>query len=299
MTNEEVEKKMAEDFLLRDLSERTQKAYRRVAEALLSHSGKSNYGDLGQDDLRAFLLDLRREGEVAATTSNQYNSGCKFLLRTVLCKNIDSSQVPNAKIARKERRPLTISQLEALFGWFEDVTVFAFFLTLYGTGLRVSELCGVRTDDIITDEKTGLHRLRVMAGKGGKSRTVDLPEACYRALRLHWKKKRPENQYHLMFPDRKHCQAKANQYTKYFADARNNSIIPGDLSSHCLRHSFATHYMQSGGDILRLKMLLGHGSLASTEIYISLAALYSNDNSSSPEEVCDRLLRRFLERLNG
>jgi integrase/recombinase XerD len=301
MTNEQVLAKADEDFALRNLSERTRESYLYDIGQFLAYSGKENYSDLDQDDLRSYLLHLRcGGGSVALSTSNQYNSACKFLLQTVLGQTLDSRQVPNAKARHKQQRPFLVSELVFFFSLITDIRDFAFFLTLYGCGLRTSELRRLRCPDISTDRVTGRHYLEVRCGKGGKGRRVDLPPACYDALRRYWRAYRPENPGNWMFPAKDPKDAVGPCFfTTRFNDIREHDTCFADLHQHSLRHTFSTNMMQHcPNGILRLKMLLGHASLASTEIYIGLAELYGEDNRKSPSEICGMLYDAYLER-NG
>lgn len=297
MTNDEVLMKMDEDIRLRNLSERTRDSYHNSAERFLEFTGKSSYYDLDQDDLRSFLLHLRSEGSaLALTTTNQYNSGCKFLLKAVLQKQVDDSQVPNARTHHKPRRPFSVQELILFFSMIHDVGDLAFFLTLYGTGARSFEVRSMKTTDVITDG--GMHYIHIAHGKGDKERTVDLPESCYRALRMYWKMKRPENPDGWMFPASNRKDVAGPQYiTTRFNNIRAQDTRLCDLSQHSFRHAFATHFLQhSPGDILRLKFLLGHSSLASTEIYVDLAMLCSRGNSMSPSGICTMLLETWCRK---
>lgn len=121
MTNEQVLEKMEEDFILRNLSARTRQSYRYDINQFFKFTKKQLLYDINQNDLRSYLLCLRGNDKIVTlTTSNQYNSACKFLLQTVLGMSIDFRQVPNARAKHKLQRPFLISELEKFFSNITD-----------------------------------------------------------------------------------------------------------------------------------------------------------------------------------
>lgn len=297
MTNDEVMQKMEEDFILRNLSERTRNSYRYVISRFHEFTGEPNLEDLNESDLRRFLLHLRgEEGLVALTTSNQYNSACKFLLRVVLCQDINPTQVPNARTHHKMVRPLSIDELELFFSLIENPRDFAFFLTLYGTGLRTNELRTLKYSQIVNNGD-GNRYIRVINGKGDKERVVNIPDACYLALRLFWKLYQPDNPNEWMFPAEDRLSAeKPNFYTNRFTKIRDKDIRLAEFHQHCLRHTYAVHSLQyDSSDFVGLMGRLGHKSPASTIIYLQRAQL-DKKLRESPAEICGRLFSAFCKR---
>lgn len=170
-----------------------------------------------------------------------------------------------------------VEQLQQFFAHLNEIRAFAFFLTLYGTGMRTFELAKLKFTDIETDKASGPRFLRIPQGKRNKKRRVILPDACYQALRRYWRQYRPETPENWMFPARK------------TTGCLKHSRLASGFHPHSVRHSFSTHYIQNDSNsILRLKHLLGHASLASTEIYIS-TSMIDTTNSMSPSEICDLL----------
>lgn len=292
MTNDEVLAKLEIDFMLRNLSPRTQEVYLEIIEYFRLFAGKELYSDLNQDDLRSYQIHLHSSG-LEKTTINQYSSACRFLLRNCLSQNIDYSQVPNAKIDKPDVRPFLVSQLLLFFSLIQDISQFAFFLVLYGTGARGCEIRRLRIEDIVSSGKDGVYYLRIEKTKGHKSRTVQVPEACVKALRLYWKVKKPGRGY--LFPASNNDGFVSDGYFRHRFERilAKDSRLAG-LTQHGLRHSYATHYLQHDRNgILDLKYQLGHSSLRSTEIYVETAAIYHADNDMSPEEICNMLYERF------
>jgi len=298
MTNEQVLQKMQEDFLLRGSSEKTKATYLLALKRFSEFAGKeARLAELNEEDLRAFLLHLHKEGKLQGTSINTYNAGCKFFLEVVLNIPINRKQVPNIRAHHKLPVHFRVEQLELFFAQANDIRVFAFYLTLYGTGMRIFELRKLKYTDIETDASTGMRFLRIPQGKRNKERRVILPEACYQALRLYWPKYRPETPDFWMFPaKRKQGCLKCNVTTNDFKTCLKHSRLSSEFHPHSLRHSFSCRHIQNDpNSILKLKHLLGHASLASTEIYLDISMI-DTTNKLNPSEICDLLFNQYKAR---
>lgn len=297
MTNEQVLQKMEEDFLLRGSSEKTRQTYRTALARFSSFAGKDRYSDLEEKDLRRFLLHLHQEGKLQGTSINTYNAGCKFFLEVVLSLAINYKQVPNVRARHRLPVYFRVEQLQQFFAHLNEIRAFAFLLTLYGTGMRTSELTRLKVTDIETDRSSGMRFLRIPQGKRNKERRVILPDACYQALRHYWRQYRPETPENWMFPARKTTGClKSNVFTHEFKTCLKHSRLSEEFHPHSLRHSFSCHYIQNDpNSILRLKHLLGHASLASTEVYIDVSRV-DTTNNLHPSEICDLLWNHYKAR---
>lgn len=131
-------------------------------------------------------------------------------------------------------------------------------LLLYGGGLRVSEACHLKWNDLVTDS----HSIRVM-GKGQRERLVALPELCWTAL-LNTERKGP----YVLRGDEPLSSRQAYTWVRQ-AGVHAGLLRP--LNPHALRHSYATHMLTSGADLRVLQELLGHKSLAATQKYTHLS----------------------------
>jgi integrase len=143
----------------------------------------------------------------------------------------------------------------------------AFFATGYAAGLRRMEVAHLRVEHI--DAKTGL--LRVVEGKGGKSREVMLDPTLLAALRRHWRQHGLPGPW--LFPARglrggwQDDPVNLGQASKAFAEAVKAAKIGRRITLHGLRHAFATHLLEDGVDLYTLQMLLGHDRIETTTRY--------------------------------
>jgi site-specific recombinase XerD len=138
--------------------------------------------------------------------------------------------------------------------------------TAYGAGLRVSEVCRLKVEDI--DSKRMLIHVRL--GKGGKDRYVMLSECLLVALRKYWVKVRPADPW--LFSGRKlgkHLTPGAvEQAVKKAVKAAK---LKKRITPHTMRHSFATHLLEMGNDIRFIQVLLGHASIRTTARYTQVS----------------------------
>jgi site-specific recombinase XerD len=141
--------------------------------------------------------------------------------------------------------------------------------TLYSTGMRRAELCQLKVEDIDS------HRMviHIRQGKGGKDRDVPLSANLLETLRAYWRWMRPQM---YLFPGTvNNWRADKPITTKNVwaacVEAARRAGITKRVSPHLLRHSFATHLMENGADLLTVQALLGHADLKHTAIYLHLS----------------------------
>lgn len=311
MSNEEILEKFKDDCLLRDLSERTIDSYYRVLNMFAEFIGVTEYASLDEASLREWLLHLRKHTKLSNATINQYNSACKFILKTVLGQVIDDRQVPNSKLKRKPQPAMTVDEIREFFSHFNDITSFTYFLLLYSTGIRRSEALEITPMDIIGGNKEGENGwLIIRNGKGGHARNVELPYDTYVQLRKYYEIKRKSEAIIIMrekgkegirtmplFPASINGVKAPTFFTKAFNTVREGNTKYEDYHPHTLRHSFAVHMLQKDiNNILRVQANLGHKSLATTEIYLRNAKLYGVKNAMSPAQLAKELCVAFSAR---
>ncbi len=259
----------------RRLSAHTVAAYRSDLKSFAEYCEVAYHiegaGAVSREVIKSWLASLV-ERDLAATSIRRKLSALKayFLFRQVRGMQADnpSLRIPTPKIGRRLPATVPREDLRRLFSAFPDPQTCAdpevlqdhlMLALLYQAGLRRAELMGLRTVDIDLDRRRVLVR-----GKGGKERLVPigsgLAELLERALHL-----RPDA--HLLF-----VTAKGNPvYPKYVYNRvvryLSGATAEKKKSPHVLRHSFATHLTEGGADLNAVKELLGHSSLAATQLY--------------------------------
>ena len=297
----------------------TEKAYLYWVRFFVRWSGRSegmrHPRDMGVREVEAFLTMLATERRVSASTHNQALSALLFLYREVLAIDLPWLDDIN-RPAQKRRIPsvLTKEEVAALFQFLEpDMRLLA--QLLYGTGMRLMEGLRLRVKDVDFDR----HVLIVREAKGNKDRVVMLPRTLVQTLRnqlLHarsvWEQDRQaqrsgvqtpyalEHKYpqvgstwgwFWLFPSptfsvdpysgverRHHLFEERLQRAVKKAVAQAGICKP--VSVHTLRHSFATHLLQSGTEIRTVQELLGHSDVSTTMIYTHVLKVAAGGTAS-------------------
>lgn len=259
--------KMIEDMQLRGLAERTQQSYVAAVRGLAEYYGQSP-AQLSEGELRQYLLYLKNEKKAAASTCNQVLCALKFLYRHTLGQ--EWPILAFVKPEREKKLPVVLSRAEVkqVLGQVRQTHYRVCLATIYSCGLRLKEGVGLQVKDI----DSGRMGLTVRRGKGKKDRQVPLPERTLAQLRGYWQRHRNPV---WLFPRRQEGFAAvgpmdSSSVQKAFRAARQASGIVKAASVHTLRHSYATHLLEAGVDIRLIQRYLGHGSLATTYIYIHL-----------------------------
>jgi site-specific recombinase XerD len=257
---------MLVDLQLSGAKPSTQRAYLREAENLAKYFHKSPE-QLGEDDLKTYLLYLMKERHLSEGTFRFYVAGLKFLYRTTLKRQwaVEKIRYPRAK--RKLPVVLDLSEVQSLFAVTKNLKHKAILMMTYSSGLRVSETARLKLTDI--DSKRMM--VRITQGKGGKDRYSILSQTTLEQLRQYWRKYRPTK---WLFEGAK----KDNPITTHsiqllFYAARKRAGITKPASIHSLRHSFATHLIEAGTSLHHVQMLLGHRSPTTTTVYLHVSRL--------------------------
>jgi len=262
-TNEEILALMNEDMMLRNFSEVTKRDYIGRSFAFLQSTNK-NAEDINERDIREYLIHLIKEKGLKEATVNTYNASLRFLFDVTLNRSLNCKQIPRMKQSRSLPEILTHDELQRIFENASSLRDKTMFMTMYGSGLRISELCNLKVSNI--DSKS--MRLFVDCSKGGRDRYTILSQANLEQLREYYKAYRPNHPDNWLFISRQKNQVSISAVQRAFRSAVNRSNINKSVTVHTLRASFATHMLESGADIYLIKQLLGHTHIQSTTFYL-------------------------------
>lgn len=291
MTLFQAKAKLVDDMKLRNFSENTIKSYSRKCLQFLDFSKVKDTSRLTEKEFRAYLLHLGTR-ELQASSINIHNSAVRFFYEVTLEKDINYKRVPHMKEPVTRPEIMTVGELASFFTEIAKPKRFAFFLNLYGSGLRISEMLALRTRDIDGERML----IRVRSGKGRKERYAPLTKAGYEALRYYWKLYRPVNANDYVFPDTTRTRPLSlGTFEAPFKKIAKEAGVCKNPTPHTLRHQFATHMLQSGTDLMTVKEMLGHSSLSSTTVYLHLS-LVDKSNTKSPEELTGEFWAEYCER---
>ena len=247
-----------EEMRLRGYARRTRKAYLGHLRRLLAEVPMD--GD-PVDELRGHVLRRLREGGVSRAYHSQLISALRLFCTTVLGRRVE--ELPLERPRRERRLPTVLSRQEArrLLDALDNPKHVAILAVAYSSGLRVSEVVRLRHQDL--DRERGLVLIR--GGKGRKDRTTLLSTTAL-ALLDAYLLQAPQGEW--LFPGARGGRPLSTRSVqKVVAAARRRAGIVKPVTPHVLRHSFATHLLESGTDLRVIQELLGHATVRTTEIY--------------------------------
>lgn len=280
----------------------TEKLYVHWAKRFILFHGKRHPAEMGAAEVEAFLTHLAVQANVSASTQNQALSALLFLYKEVLMIELPwLDDVVRAK--RPQRLPVVLSRSEVREVLLRMKGLYALMATLlYGTGMRLMECVRLRVKDVDFER----NEIIVRNGKGAKDRVTMLPESVKDGLKAHLLQRRAlfeddkgKSKAAVFLPDalaRKYPNAATNWAWQYIFPSGSYSIDPRSgeerrhhidekllqramkkavqaagitklATPHTLRHSFATHLLESGYDIRTVQALLGHANVSTTMIY--------------------------------
>jgi integrase/recombinase XerD len=253
-----------EDLQLRNYALKTQQAYVECVAQFARYFNKSPER-LGPDDIRTYQLYLVHEKKASWSRFNQTVCALRFLYGKTLGKNWAITHIP---FPRKERKlPVVLSAAEVVqfFAALRSVKYRTLLMTAYATGLRLSEVLHLQVSDIDSQRRV----IRVHLGKGHKDREVMLSPKLLELLRQYWRQYRPPS---WLFPSPGGQRPLSpSTVQRVCLEARRDSGLGKKVSSHSLRHSFATHLLEAGVDLRTIQLLLGHRSLSTTARYLHVS----------------------------
>jgi site-specific recombinase XerD len=240
---------MIEDMTVRKLSPATQRSYVHTVAKFGRFFGRSPE-KLGLEEVRAFQVHLVAGG-VSWPALNQTVCALRFLYGVTLKQADLPERIPYARTARKLPVVLSADEVVTFLEAVPGLKARAALTTAYAAGLRASEAAGIKVADIDSRRMV----IRLEQGKGGRDRYVMLSPQLLGILRSYWKLARPA---HWLFPGRDSEHPIGP--TVLHAACRSACAAAGlskRVTVHTLRHSFATHLLESGTDIRIIQALLG------------------------------------------
>jgi site-specific recombinase XerD len=255
---------MIEDMTVRNLSPATQRSYLHAVTKFSRHFGRSP-DRLGLEEVRAYQVHLASTG-ISWPSLNQIVCALRFFYGVTLGCGEIPERIPYAREPRKLPQVLSADEVVRFLEAVPSLKTRVALTTAYAAGLRASEAVGLKVSDIDSSRMV----IRVEHGKGGKDRYVMLSAQLLSILRSYWRLARPES---WLFPGRD--ESKPIDVQVLHAACRSAGAAAGlakRVTVHTLRHSFATHLLESGTDIRIIQVLLGHSNLSSTALYTRVSS---------------------------
>lgn len=249
------------EMKIRNYSPKTIKAYLGVLRAFIRYFHPRHPRDLDTPDVHNYLYHLVQSELVSTSTIDQTISALKFLYNVLYKRKWNYDDLPRPK--KESRLPVVLSkeEIQRLLYATLNTKHRLMLECMYGSGLRISEVCRLRVQDLDLEQLT----LLIRGGKGRKDRITILSPKTAHSLRS-WTKNKAGIDF--VFPSEQGGHLSERSLQKVF----HRSLITSGLQKsnatpHSLRHSFATHLLESGVDIRYIQQLLGHARLETTCIY--------------------------------
>lgn len=258
----------------RNFSRHTVGAYRRDLEKFFRFLGRNRYrlAGLNQEKITGFIMYLKERKQASASIVRSLSvlrGFYRFLAGEGILKGEALSEVDAPRLERNLPEVLNQAEVPALLDVPEksrnSLRDRAILELLYGAGLRVSELVGILDRDVDLPQRC----IRVK-GKGSRERIAFIGEKAGAALLAYrqWKQTRPQlEKSPYLFPGRSGKPLTRKTVWQIVKKQAARARLSSRIKPHTLRHSFATHLLESGLDLRVVQELLGHRSLATTEIY--------------------------------
>jgi site-specific recombinase XerD len=256
-------RRMKSQMELRGLSPRTIEVYLQQVSRFVQYVGHAPER-IDAEEIRGYLHHLLTQRRVSQATMSQAYSALRLFYEQVLGKAWEERTIPRAKQRHKLPLVLTPSEIESLFAATRRLKYRALFMVIYSGGLRVSEATHLQLQDI--DSQRML--IRVRHGKGQKDRYTLLSKRALETLRGYWRHARPET---WLFPGlRVAAPLRPATVQRTFKGTVKAAGIKKAATPHTLRHSFATHLLESGVSLHHIQRLLGHRQSSTTALYLHL-----------------------------
>ncbi|MCT1903282.1 site-specific tyrosine recombinase XerD [Oceanobacillus sojae] len=261
----------------RGLSDNTMTSYQRdltAYEKQLTKIGYNEWNDISRNDIMRFLYELKDSGKSTATISRHISSirsFHQFLIRERIADTDPSLHIETPKKERKLPDTLSQEEVEKLLS-IETTTPLslrnkAMLELLYATGLRVSEMIGLKLEDL----HLTMGFVQCM-GKGSKERIVPLGDTAKIVLEEYMQTARKElvkknKQENALFVNQHGRPLSRQGFWKILKGHAMEAGIHKTITPHTLRHSFATHLLENGANLRIVQEMLGHADISTTQIY--------------------------------
>lgn len=260
-------------------SDLTIKGYLRDLDLFLEYLNENNikkYNDISYQDIRLYinyLHDLNYNNKTISRHISAMKSFFKYLRSKNIIDNNPMILISNPKLEKKLPKFLNYEDTEKLLNAFDNNNYIGLrnsliLEMLYSTGIRVSEIVNIKLNDISPDNRS----IKIL-GKGNKERIVYFGTRCSNLINLYLKNSYPKlnlNNLDYLLISKTGKKINDREIRSIIDDAAQIANISIKISPHVLRHTFATHMLNSGADLRTVQELLGHENLSTTQIYTHL-----------------------------
>lgn len=260
--NGHVLRKIDQQLKLKGYSVSTLKTYRNEMSQMVQWMGERAVDDLDTEGIRSYLEYCCDGLKLSEHTLHSRINALKFYYEQVLGKEKIFFDVPRPKRPFQLPRVLNREEVAAVINAIQNQKHKTMMMLAYGCGLRVSELTNIKIGDVDGGRKL----LFIRRGKGKKDRVVSLSPALLVMLREYFRQYRPAE--YLFEGTKKGTRYSIRSLESIMQNAKNHAGVRRAGSVHLLRHSFATHLLDKGTDVVLIQKLLGHNDIKTTLRYL-------------------------------
>ena len=259
---------MLEELQRRNYAKSTVEAYTSALRDFAKYFHKPP-DQLGPEHIRQFQLHLLRDRKLAASTVKQRMAAVQFFFVRTLKRAYLREDFPYPKVPRRLPEILSQEEVARLIDSASNLSHRAILMTLYSTGMRRSELVRLKVGDVDSRRMV----IHVRQGKGSKDRDVPLSQKLLETLREYWRCVKPETYLFPGQPGKRGSDVPLTAKAVWHAchGAVRRAGIQKRISPHSLRHSYATHLLESGADLHTIQLLLGHADMRHMTVYLHLS----------------------------
>lgn len=234
---------------------------------------KNILANLNKNDFRGFLMAKFEDGHVNASNARAISavrSFFKFLSKNDLVKNSEIERIKTPKVAKSLPKAIDEIDIEKIIAAVDEFNIeqwqkvrnLALIYLVYGCGLRISEALSLSKTELLDGD------FLTVKGKGGKQRIVPILPIIQQKIKEYIKLcPHQVKDKEVVFLAKKGGAYSDRVFRKFLMDLRRHLNLSENITPHAFRHSFATHLLQSGGDLREIQELLGHSSLSTTQRY--------------------------------
>jgi len=245
------------------------KSFLETAEKKFSHPN-----ELNEEMIEKYVLWKVQEHKVGVSHQRMIIASIDKFYKSLYNRKLDIKHLYPSRKSHSLPNYLTKEEVRKLIAKVENIKHRCIIKLLYGSGLRLSELLHLKVSDI--DSKSMIIHIR--KSKGNKDRVVMLSNSLLQELRIYFKKHKPND---FLFEGQTGGIYSAKSVQMVVKKAASKAGIKKQVTPHTLRHSFATHLLESGTDVRFIQELLGHNSIKTTEIYTHITNI-SKSKIKSP-----------------
>lgn len=256
----EVATEFVKTLKLRQYSRSTIKTYTSMFRMFMEYFDSRPIHDITKEEIRDYLIYLVEERKISQSHQNQSINAIKFYYEKVLGQPVMKYYIQRPRKEKKLPAVCSVEEVALILQGTKNIKHKCILYMIYSAGLRLSEVVNLKPQDIDSDRMT----LHIRNAKGKKDRMSLLSEKALLLLRQYYLEYKPKK---WLFEGQFGDQYSTRSVQNILQDALRKTTIHKKVTVHTLRHSFATHLLETGVDIRYIQNFLGHASTKTTEIY--------------------------------